>query len=297
MNFRTDLALERRELLGGDTPDGVKSRTSYEQNAVITAIDITNEAGAKSIGKPVGRYVTVEVPPFSQDAELLDGRLTAITNELRRLLPESGLVLVAGLGNGNITPDALGPLTADRIFATRHISGELAQSLGFEDLRPVAGVAPGVLGQTGIETGEIISGLVKILKPCAVVTVDALASRKLSRLGCTVQLSDTGIAPGSGVGNARLPIDEKTVGVPVIAVGVPTVVDAATLAVDLTQDMDGAPDEETLRQAVEPRGASMMVTPREIDLLVERAARLVSLGINCALQPSVSPEDMLSLLQ
>lgn len=297
MNFRTDLALERRELLGSEVPPGVKSRVYNEQNAQITAIEVTNQSGAESIGKPVGRYITVEVPPFSQDAEILDGRLTALIQELRRLLPESGTVLVAGLGNDNITPDALGPLTADRIFATRHIGKELAQSLGFKNLRPAAAVAPGVLGQTGIETGEIIAGIVKTLHPCAVITVDALASRRLSRLGCTVQMADTGITPGSGVGNARAAINEENLGVPVIALGVPTVVDAATLALDLTEGMADSLDEDELRRFVEPRGASMMVTPREIDLLVERAARLLSLSINCALQPEIEPEDMLALLQ
>lgn len=297
MNFRTDLALERHELLGNEVPPGVKSRVYNEQNARITAIEVTNEAGVEAIGKPVGNYITVEVPPFSQDAEILDGRLTAITEELRRLLPKSGTVLVAGLGNDNITPDALGPFTADRIFATRHITKELARSIGFKNLRPTAAVAPGVLGQTGIETGEIIAGIVKTLRPCAVITVDALASRRLSRLGCTVQMADTGITPGSGVGNARSAINKENLGVPVIALGVPTVVDAATLALDLTEGMADSPDENELRRFVEPRGASMMVTPREIDLLVERAANLLSLSINCALQPEIEPEDMLALLQ
>lgn len=297
MNFRTDLALERHELLGNEVPSGVKSRVYSEQNARITAIEITNQNGAEAIGKPIGKYITVEVPPFSQDAEILDGRLTAVTGELRRLIPQTGTVLVAGLGNNSITSDALGPLTAQKIFATRHIGKELAEALGFERLRSTAAIAPGVLGQTGIETGEIIFGIVRTLRPGAVITVDALASRRLSRLGCTVQISDTGIVPGSGVGNSRAEINEKSLGVPVISLGVPTVVDAATLALDLTEGMENAPEEKEIRRFVEPRGAKMFVTPREIDLLTERAAKLLSLSINCALQPEIKPEEMLALLQ
>ncbi len=295
MDFRTDLALERRELFTDEEIPGVKSRTSQTGNAHVTAIEVQTEQGVQAIGKPVGKYVTVEVPPFSADAELLDGRLTAVADELRALLPEEGLVLVAGIGNDHITPDALGPLSGERILATRHIGPELAKSIGMEHLRPVAGLLPGVLGQTGIETGEIIAGVVRAIKPVAVITIDALAARRLSRLGCTIQMSDTGITPGSGVGNARTALNRETVGVPVIAIGVPTVVDAATLAIDLLGEGKAEEEEAKLRELMEPRGTAMMVTPREIDLLVERAARLVALGVNCALQPSLSAEDILSI--
>ena len=143
-----------------------------------------------------------------------------------------------------------------------------------------AGLLPGVLGQTGIETGEIIAGVARAVRPAAVITVDALAARRLSRLGCTIQMSNTGITPGSGVGNARTALNQETVGVPVIAIGVPTVVDAATLAIDLLGEGKAEKEEQRLRELMEPRGTAMMVTPREIDLLVERAARLVALSIN-----------------
>lgn len=149
MDFRTDLALERRELFTDAEIPGVKSRTSQTGNAHVTAIEVQTEQGVQAIGKPVGKYVTVEVPPFSADAELLDGRLTAVADELRALLPEEGLVLVAGIGNDHITPDALGPLSGERILATRHIGPELAKSIGMEHLRPVAGLLPGVLGRDG----------------------------------------------------------------------------------------------------------------------------------------------------
>ena len=227
----------------------------------------------------------MEVPPLSDNAASLEETARLIGEELAALLPEKGTVLVAGLGNEAITPDALGPRAAGMVLATRHIQGEYARSAGLDDLRPTAVLAPGVLGQTGVESGEIVKGLCGVVSPAAVVAVDALASRSLARLGCTVQLCDTGIAPGSGVGNSRKELTETLLGVPVVAVGVPTVVDAATLARDLT----GGEESEV---AVAPRGAQMMVTPREIDLLIGRASRLVAMAINAALQPAYSPADL-----
>lgn len=292
MNFRTDLAIECREEYGEAEIEGVKYTEKQNDRAKTTIIEVLNEKGEQVIGKPKGSYITVEVPNFSKDGEILDDRLTAIRDELINLLPKEGIVLVAGLGNDNITPDALGPRTVDKIIATRHIGKELAKSVGLEDLRMVAAVAPGVLGQTGIETGEIIMGISNSVKPAAVITIDALASRRLSRLGCTVQISDTGVTPGSGVGNARTQINHQTMGVPVIAVGVPTVVDAVTLAYDL---MGGEENGKELSVKLEGEGAHMIVTPREIDLMIERAAKLLALAINSALQPTLSLEDIMSM--
>lgn len=289
---RTDLALERREAGAQDCPG-----TQYDERQAgkvkITHIRVMDQEGERALGKPIGNYITLEVPPFSADAELFDGRVDVMAKELAALLPEKGGVLVVGLGNHQITPDALGPKALESILATRHLSEELLQNIGLPGLRPVCAVAPGVLGQTGMETGEIIEGLVEQLQPAAVIAIDALASRSLSRLGCTIQISDTGIEPGAGVGNRRKEISRRTLGTPVIAIGVPTVVDAVTLAADLLGD-DG--QETAMKQQVEPRGMPMMVTPREIDLLVQRAAKMLALGINCALQPTLSPEDILSLV-
>lgn len=292
MNFRTDLAIECREEYGEAEIEGVKYTEKQNDRAKTTIIEVLNEKGEQIIGKPKGSYITVEVPNFSKDGEILDDRLTAIKDELINLLPKEGIILVAGLGNDNITPDSLGPRTVDKIIATRHIGKELAKSVGLEDLRMVAAVAPGVLGQTGIETGEIIMGISNSVKPAAVITIDALASRRLSRLGCTVQISDTGVTPGSGVGNARTQINHQTMGIPVIAVGVPTVVDAATLAYDL---IGGEENEKELSAKLEGEGANMIVTPREIDLMIERAAKLLALAINSALQPTLSLEDIMSM--
>lgn len=292
MEFRTDLALERTEA----TPQirGAKTQRRDLDNAKITVVSVESEEAARELGKPVGKYITVEVPPFTRDAELLDGRLTAVSGELKRLLPESGTVLVAGLGNESITPDALGPQTANMILATRHIGSEIGSQLGLGRLRPVAVTIPGVLGKTGMETAEIICGMVDTVKPCAVITVDALACRSLSRLGCTVQMSDSGITPGGGVGNARSEISQKTVGVPVIAMGVPTVIDAATLCADLAASAS-SDLRENAYEKFRSAGGDMIVTPRDIDMLTSRAARLVALSINCAMQPDISPEDMLAL--
>lgn len=296
MNFRTDLALELRENFRGKEIAGIRCETIEKDNAKVTKIDVLDEEGAKALGKPLGKYITVEVPSFTKSAQLLDGRLEAVAQELAGLLPKEGAVLVAGLGNESITPDALGPKCSELTLATRHISGEIAKSMGLGDLRAVSAIVPGVLGRTGIETGEIIAGVVKTVKPSVVITVDALAARRLSRLGCTVQMATSGITPGSGVGNARTEINESTLGVPVVSIGVPTVVDAATLAYDLVSQSHSEISEEELRNSLEPDGSQMMITPREIDLVIERASRLVALAINRALQPHIEAEDLLSLV-
>ncbi len=287
MNFRTDLALERCENLSNKDLEGIKIESYDSDDARVTRIDVLNEYGAKTVGKPIGIYVTVEVAPFAKHAQFIDKSLGCVTEEIRRMLPDNGSVLVAGLGNSKITPDALGPKCASMIFATRHITGELLKETGFGGLRSVSTFSTGVLGETGAEAGEVIKGIVKMVKPDVVITVDALAARDVGRLGTTIQMCNTGIVPGSGVGNARLEISEKTIGVPVISIGVPTVVDAATLIFDLAGDIDD--------KKLPDNSKNMMVTPREVDQMIERAAKLTSLAINCALQPDISPEDMLIL--
>ncbi len=289
MIFRTDLALERKEDLPGNVP-GISTRESKRGRAKITRLRVEDERGEQAIEKPVGNYVTIELPAFTDNIN--DGReeLGAVAEELTALLPAEGLVLVIGLGNEEITPDALGPWSARRILATRHINGEIARSSGLDLLRKVAVLSTGVLGQTGIETVELLSGLTQQLKPAAVIAIDALASRKLTRLGCTIQMSDSGISPGAGVGNKRPCLNQETVGVPVVSIGVPTVVDAATLAAELVSPHNEE-EARVIREMVAPRGAQMVVTPREVDLLVRRAAASISLAVNCALHPDISPED------
>lgn len=295
MFFRTDLALESRKAISTQL-DGVAMTTRDEQGLHITRMEVQSEQAAKALEKQQGTYITVELPSFTDDCRHVEQRALIIAQELASLLPtEKGLVLVAGLGNHEITPDSLGPRMADCVLATRHIMGEIARSAGLDELNPVAVLSPGVLGQTGIETEEFLHALVEFTHPACVIVVDALASRSLSRLGCTVQLSNTGISPGAGVKNARPRIAQETLGVPVISIGVPTVVDAVTLASDLLACEDDQMAQQVKAQ-VSPRGAAMVVTPREIDLLVERASKLVGLAINCALQPSFTAEDLLSLV-
>ena len=287
MNCRTDIALERQEMLPDTDQKGIKVKRWEKEKAQVTEIEILNEYGADTLQKPIGRYITVDLPEFSHESELLDGRLTALTESIKNLLPENAeKILVAGLGNENITPDALGPLCARGIFSTRHIKGEFIKDLGLENLKSVSSISTGVLGQTGIETAEYIKGIVNLVKPDAVIIIDALASRRLSRLGKTVQLTDTGITPGSGVGNFRKTIDKTTLGIPVISLGVPTVVDCNTIVSDLTGN-------ENKSNQID--ATDMMVTPREIDTIISRAARLLSLSINCALQPEMKPEMFLAL--
>lgn len=294
MFLRTDLAVEAQEMTGTDI-SGLESSTVCQGEMTVTHITVSSEQAAQSLGKPQGQYITIEVPPLTDDFQNQDERIRLAAEKIQSLLPEQGLVLVAGLGNSDITPDDLGPRTASTVLATRHISQELARAVGLEGLRPVAVLAPGVLGQTGIETGELLYSIIQRLQPTALIVVDALASRRLDRLGCTLQISDAGISPGSGVGNARPHISRDTMGIPVISMGVPTVVDAATLATDLLE-CESEREEEQVRRKVSPRGEAMMVTPREIDLLIDRAAYLTGMAINCALQPGFSVQDLAALV-
>ena len=296
MNFRTDLALEKRENIASSKIDGVISKKEEKNGVTVTTICVTNENGEKALGKPKGKYITLEVTPFMKNSDLSDGRIEVFSKELLSLLPKEGTVLVAGLGNESITPDALGPRCVSLLLATRHIKKELAKSLGLSPLRPVAGIVPGVLGKTGIETAEIIEAVCKKIKPAALVVIDALASRKLSRLGTTVQMTDTGISPGSGVGNTRTEISERTLGIPVVAVGVPTVVDGATMAFDV---LEGAGVKSEALRNLDSFGSEnlMMVTPKEIDLVIDRAAMLISMGINSAMQPALSLDDIIAIVK
>ncbi len=285
-NIRTDLAVECLTDTGPSLPQGVRRDTETIGQTPVTRVVIETEQAAQAIGKPVGKYVTVETTPFHRFTSDFENQVKIVGDEIKNLLPD-GPALVVGLGNSAITPDALGPEVINLIFATRHLQKDFAAISGFEHLRGAAAIAPGVLGQTGIETAEIISAIVREIKPSAVVVIDALASREIARLGATVQISDTGIAPGSGVANHRKELTEKSLGVPVIAVGVPTVVDMNTIAEDLS---DGQP------VSLPEKGKNMMVTPREIDTIIENAAKTVAFGINLALQPSLSLNDIISLV-
>lgn len=294
MNFRTDLAMEAVQLLK-HTDSGIKQQKKNVGDLEITRVTIETDSAAKKLDKLKGEYITVELPTFTDNFQGIDDKIDVISKQIRFLLPNKGAIFVVGLGNEAITPDALGPKTIKSILATRHITGEIARSTGLEALRSVAAIAPGVLGQTGIEVSEIIQSVVKKINPAALIVVDALASMETSRLGTTIQICNTGISPGSGVGNARPGINQESMGIPVIGIGVPTVVDAQTLAQNLFDSAESQ-NSEKITQKTAPRGEPMMVTPREIDLLIERASKLLAMSINGALQPNFSVEDIMSLV-
>ena len=274
MPVRTDLAVEAA--VGSEMTPGIERRARRSFGVPVTEVEITCAEAARAVGKPCGRYITLETGPFGRAEAECDGEAEALAHELRALLPEHGSVLVAGLGNRDITPDALGPRAAGGVIATRHLLRLTERSVGGR-FRPVAVVAPGVLGQTGFEAEELIRAAAAEASPVVVVAIDALAARETGRLGRTVQLSDTGICPGSGVANSRRELSRATLGVPVVAVGVPTVVDASPLS-----GGEGSPP--------------LMVTPREIDLVIKRASSLVALALNRALQPDFTLEELRSLM-
>lgn len=295
MNFRTDLAIERQEYKEKEKIDGVLSQEKTEKGIKVTTIEIIDEKGEKLLSKSKGKYITVETDKFEYGSEGFLNSVEVVAGELSSLLPNKGSVLVAGLGNEDITPDALGPKALSLILATRHIDSNLSKSLGLGELRSVSGIIPGVLGKTGIETVEIISGVAKKIKPSCVIVIDALASRSTARLGTTVQMCDTGVEPGSGVGNKRKGIKQETLGVPVIAVGVPTVVDAVTMALDVFEKSGIEIGERALVNKLrEQRG--MMVTPKGVDSLIDKAAHLIAMSINKALQPSLSVQDIMAIV-
>ena len=284
---RTDLALERharlknlpRALPGLD----VEART--EDGVRITQIDVTTPAAARAIGKPEGTYITLDLEQsWQQDDDLVLSVAHKLARALRPLVPESGGILAVGLGNRLVAADALGPLALEKIIVTRHLQQQLPGL--FDDLRPVAAIAPGVMGRTGMEPLEIIAGAADRLHPAAVLAIDALAAASLDRLGCSFQISTCGIIPGEGARSRRLALDQKTLGVPVLAIGVPTVTDAATLACDLL-GLEAPP--EKIREG-------FLVTPGDIDLLAAKSAKAVGYGINLALHGDMPVSDMEQLL-
>ena len=282
---RTDLALEARELWQESAGTatklvGVKAVEKKVQGYSVTRIDILDRRGEAALGKPVGSYRTLDLSAFWQRSEgFFDRAVRAVGQQLRELIPESGSVLVAGLGNAAMTPDAVGPLAADSVLITRHLIAAMPRQ--FSGFRPVAVLRTGVLGATGVESAEAVRGLAAQIHPALIIAVDALASRRMGRLCNTIQFSDTGIIPGSGVGNHRAALNRETLGVPVIAVGVPTVVDAATLSADLLEESGmGDVDTERLHQG----SGTFMVTPRDIDQQVRDLGKVIGYGINWALQ-------------
>ena len=292
-NVRTDLALEQRERFVSDQIEipGVAVEETYDDmcEVRVTTVRIETENGDAVMGKPVGNYITLEAPKMAEADENyhreISGKLMEV---LEGCLPEKEdgqSILIIGLGNRNVTPDALGPLVVDHLDITRHLVKEYGKyALGGEADRIVSAVVPGVMGQTGMETVEIVRGIVEETEPDFVIAIDALAARSVRRLNRTIQIADTGIAPGSGVGNHRNAITEETVGVPVIAIGVPTVVDAATIVGDSIEEYVAKCRDEGMRENKEhlipPYLYGMFVTPKDIDETMERTSYTISEALN-----------------
>ena len=277
MFFRTDLALEMLKN-ASEAPNGVTHREEFCNDISVSYTKILDDIGAKHIGKPIGDYITITLPtPLPDTAE------EVIAKQLSSLLPKgASSFLVLGLGNRDVTPDALGPKVAENILATRHIGNDLATKIGLKGLKSVAVLSPGVLSQTGLEVSEILTAVVKNTKPDAVIVIDALAARSIKRLGCTVQITNTGITPGAGVGNARKEISQSTLNTPVISIGIPTVVDASTLVYDLTGKTGD--------------GDTLIVTPKDIDTMIFDLARLLGHSINAAIQSEIDSEILHELV-
>ena len=314
-NIRTDLALEEEERFESDQVEvqGVVLEEEYdkEREIRVTTVRIETENGAKTMGKPVGTYLTIEAPNLSSPDEGIHREVSEelakyLIEVMKKIIPESEHdkeVLVIGLGNRQATPDALGPYVADNLNVTRHIVKEYGKYAALEEMNcVVSAIVPGVMAQTGMETAEIIKGVVRETKPDLLIVIDALAARNSRRLNRTIQIADTGINPGSGVGNYRNAITKETIGVPVIAIGVPTVVDAVTIVSDTMENLLSALETseslkgvglvlggyseaekyELIKELIAPNLNSMFMTPKDIDETVKRLSYTISEGLNLA---------------
>jgi len=317
-NKRTDLAVEARDMYREDKSKeipGVEVDVSEANGIKITRVNIQQEVGARIMNKPVGNYITIEADGIrKRDRDVYEEASRTLGEELKRIAPANmdSTTLVVGLGNWNVTPDSLGPKTISHLMVTRHVFEYLPDQVD-EGVSPVCAISPGVLGITGIETGEIIEGIVFRIKPDRVIAIDALASRKMERISSTIQIADTGISPGSGVGNKRKELNRETLGVPVIAIGVPTVVDAATMASDtidmvvdtmlkqadegkefyqVLQRMKGEDRYNLIREVLDPNVGSLVVTPKEIDDMIRDMSKILANGLNIYLHPSIGPGDV-----
>jgi len=321
INIRTDLVLEAREIYKESHKnepdiDGIEIVEESENDIKVTTIKVKNQEGAEKIGKPKGNYITIDIPKFTAyDGETMDRVSVVLAEILERLIiiDTEKTVLVVGLGNWQVTPDALGPKVTEKIMITRHLKTIMPDVID-DSVRPVCSVEPGVLGITGIETAEIIKGVVEKIKPDLVICIDALAARRVERVNSTIQIGDTGISPGAGVGNNRKQINEENLGVKVIAIGVPTVVDAVTITndtIDLVVDslikntsngtefykmlksLDKNEKENLIKEVTASKNnTDMIVTPKDIDLIINSLSKIIANGINMALQPNMNMEEI-----
>lgn len=318
ITIRTDLAVENREIykkIYREDSKGVDVEKEEKENYIVTRIKVLNEEGSKSLQKPVGTYITIEAPRLSKsDEDLKDEISQVVAKEIKGLGKNNpnSKILIVGLGNWNITADSLGPKVVKRVLVTRQYFVNYKKDSD-ETMANVSAISPGVMGITGIETGEIVKGVVEKVKPDLVIAVDALASRKMERINTTIQISDSGINPGAGVGNNRMELTEKTLGVPVIAIGVPTVVDAATIVNDtldliidslkkeaevgtefynLLSEISSEEKYNLIREVLNPYMKNVVVTPTDIDKVIDDISIVIANGLNMALHPGIDLKDV-----
>ena len=317
-NIYTDLAIESKELYdeGNDKEiEGVSVEVEEKESYSVTRVEVLNKSGMEMMKKPLGRYITIDVPRLDKtDEDLKDEVSKALANEIVALnlnKPDSK-TLIIGLGNWNITPDALGPKVVERVMVTRQYFINYNKESD-ETMANVAAMSPGVMGITGIESIDIVKGIVDKIKPDLLIAVDALASRKMSRINTTIQLSDTGISPGSGVGNKRAALNKESLGIPVISLGIPTVVNAATIVSDtldliidslkensekgkefynLLDNLSGEDKYSLVEEVLNPFMANTIVTPKEIDLIIDDLSVIIANGLNIALHPGIDLKDV-----
>ena len=318
VNVRTDLAIEANKIYkenNNKDADGISVTEQKVDESTVTWVKVLNEDGAKKINKPMGNYITIDIPEFTvYDGELMDvvSKTLGVTLKNFMNITENDSVLVVGLGNIHVTPDALGPKTCEKIMVTRHLKEVMPEYLE-QGITISSAISPGVLGITGIETVEIIESVVKRINPTVVICIDALASRSTKRVNKTIQISDTGIVPGAGVNNKRKEISEKSLGAKVISIGVPTVVHASTIASDtidvvldelikqskqgqefynMLKNLDKEEKDRLIHELLSPTPFDMIVTPKEIDISIECLSKIIANGINIAVQPKLKLEDI-----
>ena len=307
-DLRVDLAVEARDIVRGvadiEIEGVVETIEEMDNNVKIHTITINNQNGAQKIGKPIGTYVTIQSPPLKiNDPYVKEEIIKAMAKSMKLLVgqdlsPEQTVLLV-GLGNWRATPDSLGPKFIEYSPITRHYHQYAPQAL-VEGMRPTCGIAPGVLGITGLETFEVIKGIVDSVQPALLIVVDALAAQNVERIGTTIQMSNTGIQPGSGIGNARHAITQEDLGVPVIAIGCPTIVNAAVIAdqavrkfcLDSGAMYDEIRSRNSIQEIVSFYGGSLGVTPKEIDEIIENTARIMAMGVAVSIFPGISEEQL-----
>ncbi|GIO55661.1 GPR endopeptidase [Paenibacillus cellulositrophicus] len=315
-SVRTDLAVDAREMAGHAGPiPGVDEEITEKDGIKITRLNVLNEAGSQAIGRVKGHYITLEVPGLRNgDTKLQEQVAEAFAREFEDFLALIGIqkkqtVLIVGLGNWNVTPDSLGPLVVENVLVTRQYFQLMPDQVA-PGYREISAIAPGVLGLTGIESSEIVQGIVERTKPDLIIAIDALASKSLERVNTTIQIADIGIHPGSGIGNKRRGLTKEVLGVPVVAIGVPTVCYASTIVNNVMEMMKNHFGQETnqtrqimgmlddineqerlalVKEVLEPLGHDLIVTPKEIDEFIEDIANIVASGLNAALHDAVDP--------